>query len=246
MMVRVSENPCVRSLEWLLKKPFLLCDSLTSLSANLFVFVTNSLALVRLRFSASSDFCSKLTDQLLVDSLDYHVCLIWTRDGESFGDRHLKFIGKSNAKLQNVFEHRCDVTDSDDFKLFQILYSHLQPCWRQAPWSGREVLERLRESDDRLTTMSPEVLSSVTVTSLWHCCSSFPSGPSTLSRRSVQGDLDAFGNDDRHFSDAGHSSDPSKLGKLNRNLVVLCICKNYSSATVPKILKAFWHQSLTL
>ena len=52
-----------------------------------------------------------MPDRLLVNALDRNMRLVGTGDGEALGDGHVQFVGKTYAKLQNVFLDRSEISD---------------------------------------------------------------------------------------------------------------------------------------
>src|SRR3712207_6515889 len=91
----------------------LLGDSLAGLAADLLSLVANAFAFVRLWLAERTNFSRKLTDALLVRSLNDDVRLIGACDFQVRRNWHLQLVRKSNAKLQLVTRYRGQVPHPD-------------------------------------------------------------------------------------------------------------------------------------
>ena len=89
---------------------------LTRFDLDVFAFVSNALALVRLRLSQGSDFRGKLADQLLVATSHDDVGLVGAGDLQLRRDYLFELVGIADAQLQLIALDGRQVADPDDLQ----------------------------------------------------------------------------------------------------------------------------------
>src|SRR5439155_13622061 len=93
-------------------------EGLAFLAANLFVLVTNALALVRFRLAGAAYFRRKLADLLLVGAADDNRRRIGQFDGHALGRLHFNGVGIADGQHEHFLVDPRLVTDAFDLQLF--------------------------------------------------------------------------------------------------------------------------------